>query len=46
MTEPRIVEGNHFRGMEYGYLWWIIDRQYWTESILLRNIYTVTGGVS
>ena len=19
------VEGNHFRGMQYGYLWWIID---------------------
>ena len=25
MTRPRPVEGNHFRGMQYGYLWWIID---------------------
>jgi CubicO group peptidase (beta-lactamase class C family) len=25
MTSPRPVEGNHFRGMQYGYLWWIID---------------------
>ena len=23
MTKPRIVESNNFRGMEYGYLWWI-----------------------
>ncbi len=24
MTEPRTVEGKHFRGMDYGYLWWIL----------------------
>ena len=24
MTQPRIVENNSFRGMQYGYLWWII----------------------
>ncbi|MCQ2463119.1 MAG: beta-lactamase family protein [Clostridia bacterium] len=24
MTNPREVEGNRFRGMQYGYLWWII----------------------
>lgn len=24
MTKPRTVEGNGFRGMSYGYLWWII----------------------
>ena len=27
MTNPRTVEGNYFRGMDYGYLWWIIDRE-------------------
>ena len=27
MTSPRIVESDRFRGMEYGYLWWIIDRE-------------------
>ena len=27
MTRHRIVESNNFRGMEYGYLWWIIDRE-------------------
>ncbi|MCR4734537.1 MAG: beta-lactamase family protein [Treponema sp.] len=26
MTRPRRVEGKHFRGMDYGYLWWIVDR--------------------
>ena len=26
MTNPRTVESNHFRGMDYGYLWWVIDR--------------------
>ena len=25
MTTPRVVEGRMFRGMMYGYLWWIID---------------------
>ena len=27
ITSPRAVESNHFRGMDYGYLWWIIDRE-------------------
>ncbi|MCR4939401.1 MAG: beta-lactamase family protein [Treponemataceae bacterium] len=27
MTRPRTVEGSHFRGMDYGYLWWIVDRK-------------------
>jgi len=27
MTRPRAVAGDAFRGMEYGYLWWIIDRK-------------------
>ena len=35
MTRPRIVESDHFRGMEYGYLWWIIDRK--------KNIYAAIG---
>lgn len=35
MTRPRTVEGNHFRGMDYGYLWWIIDRE--------KNIYAAIG---
>ena len=35
MTAPRTVEGNHFRGMEYGYLWWIISRK--------KNIYAAIG---
>ena len=35
MTMPRTVEGNHFRGMDYGYLWWIIDRK--------KNIYAAIG---
>ncbi len=26
MITPRKVESNHFRGMDYGYLWWIINR--------------------
>ena len=26
MTAPRTVEGKYFRGMDYGYLWWIINR--------------------
>ena len=25
MTNARKVEGKHFRGMDYGYLWWIVD---------------------
>ena len=35
MTAPRIVESDHFRGMEYGYLWWIINRE--------KNIYAAIG---
>ena len=35
MTSPRIVESDRFRGMEYGYLWWIIDRE--------KNIYAAIG---
>jgi len=35
MTRPRVVESNNFRGMEYGYLWWIIDRK--------KNIYVAIG---
>ncbi len=35
MIEPRTVESNYFRGMEYGYLWWIIDRE--------KNIYSAIG---
>lgn len=35
MTSPRAIESNHFRGMEYGYLWWIIDRE--------KNIYAAIG---
>ncbi|MBQ3236551.1 MAG: serine hydrolase [Oscillospiraceae bacterium] len=27
MTRPKAVESKYFRGMEYGYLWWIIDRE-------------------
>ena len=25
MTAPRPVDSKYFRGMQYGYLWWIID---------------------
>ena len=35
MTCPRVVEGNHFRGMEYGYLWWILDSK--------KGIYAAIG---
>ena len=35
MTRPRVVESDHFRGMEYGYLWWMIDRK--------KNIYAAIG---
>ena len=35
MTSPRAVESKHFRGMDYGYLWWIIDRE--------SNIYAAIG---
>ncbi len=35
MTRARTVEGKKFRGMDYGYLWWIIDRR--------KNIYAAIG---
>ena len=35
MTYPRTVESDYFRGMDYGYLWWIIDRK--------KNIYAAIG---
>ena len=35
MTQPRTVEGDKFRGMDYGYLWWIIDRK--------KHIYAAIG---
>ena len=35
MTQPRTVESDNFRGMDYGYLWWIIDRN--------TNIYAAIG---
>ena len=35
MTKSRTVESKIFRGMEYGYLWWIIDRK--------KNIYAAIG---
>ena len=35
MTRPRPVEGNMFRGMQYGYMWWIIHPE--------KNIYAAIG---
>lgn len=35
MTKPKAVESDYFRGMDYGYLWWIIDRK--------KNIYSAIG---
>ena len=35
MTSPRTVESDRFRGMSYGYLWWIIHPE--------RNIYSAIG---
>ena len=35
ITSPREVEGNHFRGMEYSYLWRIISRK--------KNFYAAIG---
>ena len=35
MTCPRTVESNYFRGMQYGYLWWIIHPE--------KNIYAAIG---
>jgi CubicO group peptidase (beta-lactamase class C family) len=35
MTVPRVVEGPHFRGMQYGYLWWIIHPE--------KSVYAAIG---
>lgn len=35
MTKPRAVESRLFRGMQYGYLWWIIHPE--------RNVYAAIG---
>ena len=35
MTSPRPVESRYFRGMQYGYLWWIIHPE--------NNIYAAVG---
>ena len=35
MTVPREVTGPYFRGMQYGYLWWIIHPE--------KNIYAAIG---
>ena len=35
MTKPKTVESDYFRGMDYGYLWWIIDRE--------KNIFSAIG---
>ena len=35
MTKPRKVDSKYFRGMEYGYLWWIIDHD--------KGIYAAIG---
>ena len=42
MTSPRPVEGNHFRGMQYGYLWWIIDVE---KEIYAASLYGCTGWI-
>ena len=35
MTHPRAVEGNTFRGMQYGFLWWILHPE--------KNVYAAVG---
>lgn len=35
MTSPKTVESDCFRGMDYGFLWWIIDRE--------KKIYAAIG---
>lgn len=35
MTVPRKVDGPYFRGMQYGYLWWVIHPE--------KNIYAAIG---
>ena len=35
MTSPRTVDSKYYRGMDYGYLWWIIDQK--------KDIYAAIG---
>lgn len=35
MTKPKEVENDNYRGMQYGYLWWIINPE--------KNIYSAIG---
>lgn len=35
MTRPRVIENQNWQGMEYGYLWWILDRE--------KKIYAALG---
>ena len=35
MVQPRTVESKYFRGMQYGYLWWVIHPE--------KNIYAAIG---
>ena len=35
MTTPKAVECDRFRGMDYSYLWWTIDRE--------KHIYAAIG---
>ena len=35
MTIPKEIDGKNFRGMMYGFLWWIID--------IKKNIYAAIG---
>ena len=35
MTAPRVVESKYFRGMQYGYLWWVIHSE--------KNVYAAIG---
>ena len=35
MTSPRTVESKYFRGMSYGYLWWIVHPE--------KSIYAAVG---
>ena len=35
MTRPRTIENQNWQGMEYGYLWWILNRE--------KNIYAALG---
>ncbi|MDO5139591.1 MAG: hypothetical protein Q4D71_14170 [Oscillospiraceae bacterium] len=35
MTRPRAVESKYYRGMQYGFLWWVIHPE--------KNIYAAIG---